>query len=77
MSMLRVIFLKDVILTDRNKAYRTMNEEDVNFNLGIELYRTGIVDILNPLENDDLYENIEKYDKSWKEFLNWKRKGGA
>lgn len=73
--MLRVIFLQDAILTDRYKAYRTGNEEDVDFDLALELYRTGVVDILNPFDNDDLYENIDKYEKSWKKFEKWYKKG--
>ena len=73
--MLRVIFLKDAILTNKNKAYRTGREEDVPFNLGVELYRSEVTDVLNPYENDDLYNDIERYEKSWEEFLRWKRKG--
>lgn len=73
--MLRVIFLQDVILTDRYKTYRQWSEEDLDYSLALELYEDNIVDILDPYNNDDLNNNIDKYRKSWKRFEKLKKKG--
>lgn len=73
--MLRVYFLQDAILTDRNKAYRRGTEEDLLYSLALDLYKRNIVDILNPFENEDLYNDIRKYRRSWNRFENNVKRG--
>lgn len=67
--MLRVRFLEDVIMTDNYQTWRKNNEKDFDYNLSLELYNKGLVDVLNPYENKDLKERLELYADDWNQFV--------
>lgn len=67
--MLRVRFLEDVIMTDNYQTWRKNNEKDFDYNLSLELYNKGLVDVLNPYENQDLKERLELYIHDWDKFV--------
>jgi len=67
--MLRVRFLKDVILTDNYETCKKDNERDFEYDLSLELYKNGIVDILNPFTHEDLSSNVGLYRTDWDKFI--------
>lgn len=74
--MLRALFFQDSILTHNNDFVRKNKERDLSYEIAIELYNDGQVDILNPFLNDDLFDDIEKYEIDWIKFnQNNKREG--
>ena len=67
--MLRVLFFQDTYLSDYNTARRVGQEIALQFDMAYELYREGKADILNPYYNEDLFKDIERYDKDWERFI--------
>lgn len=75
--MLRARFFQDTFLTSMNLVIREGKETDVDLDLGMELYRDELADILNPYKNEDLFENIEKYESDWVKFVAYTKEEGV
>lgn len=75
--MLRARFFQDTFLTSIDLVIRKNKETDVDYDLGIELYKQELADILNPYENEDLFKNIDKYENDWIKFVEHSRREGV
>lgn len=75
--MLRARFFQDTFLTSVNLVVTRNRETDVDYDLGIELHKDGLADILNPYENEDLFKNIDKYENDWIKFVEYSRREGV
>lgn len=75
--MLRARFFQDTFLQSMNLVIRKDRETDVDYDLGLELFKDDLVDILNPYENEDLFRNIDKYENDWVKFVEYTKEEGV
>ncbi|QDF14303.1 hypothetical protein [Staphylococcus phage PMBT8] len=75
--MLRARFFQDTFLQSMNLVIRKDRETDVDYDLGLELFKDDLADILNPYENEDLFKDIEKYENDWVKFVEYTKREGV
>lgn len=66
--MIRGYFFQDAVVNKTSDFVRKNKERDLDYDLAMELYKEEIIDILNPYENEDLYERIDLYKDDWDKF---------
>lgn len=66
--MIRGYFFQDTVVNKTSDFVRKNKERDLDYDLAIELYEEEVIDILNPYENEDLYERIDLYKDDWDKF---------
>jgi hypothetical protein len=75
--MLRARFFQDTYLLDDNIVRRENQEHDITLEVALELYRDEKIDVLNPFQNEDLFEEIETYEDDWIEFCHMTKREGV
>lgn len=67
--MIRGYFFQDTVVNKTSDFVRKNKERDLDYDLAMELYKEEVIDILNPYENEDLYEYISLYKDDWEKFM--------